>query len=70
MSKGNIDDAYLDAVMKLRHAAFALAGSSNSLLINDREMAESHLKRMALRFAEIHHQRILKPDGDANEEKE
>ena len=45
--KKTADDELHEALMRLRHAAFALAGSSNSLNTEDRDMAENYLKETA-----------------------
>jgi len=46
------DAAFLEALRRLRHAAFALAGSSGSLVVEDRDMAEVYLKEAARHFVE------------------
>jgi len=50
--KKNNDDIYLEMLQRLRHAAFALAGSANSLDVNDRIMAENYLKEAARYFVD------------------
>lgn len=44
------DEAYIEALRRLRHASFALAAASSSFVVEDRDMAEVYLKEAARYF--------------------
>lgn len=64
------DDDYMQAVLRLRHAAFALHGSASSLEVADRQMAEDHLIKSALALTKYHRAKFRptkEEDQDAEE---
>jgi len=50
--KKDPDAEFMEALRRLRHAAFALAGSAGSVIAEDRDMAEVYLKEAARYFTE------------------
>ncbi len=50
LSKRKVDDELAEARLRLRHAAFALAGSSASVVVEDRTMADDYLTAAARQF--------------------